>query len=175
MSPFLRAIFIVVTNIRTLIWFSFYIYQVTWVFYILLCSWWLPIKYHHTERIEKSTCQIDHGSMEAQGPSTIRPLYLQSSWFVLTPSAKLSLNKSLPRLQGDPTPFTVTLNWDHPFVIIEDEMVGWCHWLHGHEFEQALGVGDGQRSLVYCSPWGHKELDMAERLNWFVIIFCLFL
>ena len=40
----------------------------------------------------------------------------------------------------------------------EDEMVGWHHWLDGHEFEQALGVGDWQGSLVCCSPWGHKEL-----------------
>ena len=39
----------------------------------------------------------------------------------------------------------------------EDEMVGWHHWLNGHEFEQALGVGDGQGSLACCSPWGGKE------------------
>ena len=42
----------------------------------------------------------------------------------------------------------------------EDEMVGWLHQLDGHEFEQALGVGDGQGSLACCSPWGRKELDM---------------
>ena len=48
----------------------------------------------------------------------------------------------------------------------EDDMVGWHHQLNGHEFEQALGVGDGQRSLACCSPWGHKELDTNERLNW---------
>ena len=48
----------------------------------------------------------------------------------------------------------------------EDEMVGWHHWLDGHEFEQALGVGDGQGSLVCCSSWGCKELDTTERLNW---------
>ena len=47
-----------------------------------------------------------------------------------------------------------------------DEMVGWHHWLNGHEFEQALEVGDGQGSLVCCSPWGRKESDMTERLNW---------
>ena len=41
----------------------------------------------------------------------------------------------------------------------EDEMVGWHHQLDGHEFEQAPGVGDGQRSLVCCSPWGCKESD----------------
>ena len=48
----------------------------------------------------------------------------------------------------------------------EDEMVGWHHWLDGHEFEQALGVGDGQGSLTCCSPWGHKESDTTEQLNW---------
>ena len=46
------------------------------------------------------------------------------------------------------------------------EMVGWHHWLNGHEFEQALGVGDGQGSLACCSPWGHKELDTIEWLSW---------
>ena len=49
---------------------------------------------------------------------------------------------------------------------IEDEMVGWHHQLNKHEFEQALGVGDGQGSLLCCSLWGLKELDMTERLNW---------
>ena len=48
----------------------------------------------------------------------------------------------------------------------EDEMVGWHHWLNGHEFEEAPGIGDGLGSLVCCSPWGHKELDMTEQLNW---------
>ena len=48
----------------------------------------------------------------------------------------------------------------------EDEMVGRHHRLDGHEFEQAPGVGDGQGSLVCYSPWGCKELDMTERLNW---------
>ena len=44
----------------------------------------------------------------------------------------------------------------------QDEMVGWHHQLKGHEFEQALGVGDGQGCLVCCSPWGRKELDTTE-------------
>ena len=48
----------------------------------------------------------------------------------------------------------------------EDEMVGWHHRLNGHAFDQALRVGDGQGSLVWCSPWGCKELDTTERLNW---------
>ena len=46
----------------------------------------------------------------------------------------------------------------------EDEMLGWHHWLDGHEFEQALGDGEGQGSLCH-SPWGCKELDTTEWLN----------
>ena len=41
-------------------------------------------------------------------------------------------------------------------------MVGWYHGFEGHEFEQALAVGDGQGSLACCSQWGHKELDTTE-------------
>ena len=50
--------------------------------------------------------------------------------------------------------------------ITEDEMVGWHPWLIGHEFEQALGIGDGQGGLAYCCPWDHKESDRTEWLNW---------
>ena len=48
----------------------------------------------------------------------------------------------------------------------EDEMVGWHHRLYGHEFGWTPGVGDGQGSLVCYSPWGRKESDMTEWLNW---------
>ena len=48
----------------------------------------------------------------------------------------------------------------------EDEMVGWHHQLDGHEFEQSPGVGDRQGSVACCSPWGHKESDTTEQLNW---------
>ena len=51
----------------------------------------------------------------------------------------------------------------------EAEMVGWHHWLNGHDFEQVLGVGDRQGSVACCSPWGCKELDTTERLNWTMI------
>ena len=44
-------------------------------------------------------------------------------------------------------------------------MVGWHHRLNGDEFEQTPGIGDGQRSLACCSPWGRKESDMTEKLN----------
>ena len=46
-----------------------------------------------------------------------------------------------------------------------DEIFGWHHPLDGHEFEQDLGVGDGQGSLVFCSLWGHKVLDTTKQLN----------
>ena len=47
----------------------------------------------------------------------------------------------------------------------EDEMAGWHDRLHGHEFEQALEVGDGQGGLVCCSPWSHKEWNTTEALT----------
>ena len=52
----------------------------------------------------------------------------------------------------------------------EDEMVGRQHQLDRREFEQAPGVGDGQGSLVCCSPWSLKELDMTEGLKNICII-----
>ena len=47
-------------------------------------------------------------------------------------------------------------DWGQEKGMTEDEVVGWHHWLNGHEFEQVLGVGDGQGSLVCCGPCGHK-------------------
>ena len=57
-----------------------------------------------------------------------------------------------------PTEELMLLNWD-------DELVGWHHWPNGHEFEQAPGAGEGQRSLVCCSPWGREESDTTQCLN----------
>ena len=57
-------------------------------------------------------------------------------------------------------------DWGQEKGTTEDEMVGWHHQLNEHEFDQAPGVGDGQGSLACYSPWGHKELDMTEQLNW---------
>ena len=48
----------------------------------------------------------------------------------------------------------------------EDEMVGWHNHLYEHDFEHAPGHNDGQGSPAWCSPWGHKESDMTEPLNW---------
>ena len=49
--------------------------------------------------------------------------------------------------------------------MIEDELVGWHYQLNGNEFEQSPGDGEGQGTLVCCSPWRVKELDMTKRLN----------
>ena len=49
--------------------------------------------------------------------------------------------------------------------ITEDEMVGWHHWLNGHEYEQTPGGSEGQGSLACCSPWGRKEYNTTEWLN----------
>ena len=48
----------------------------------------------------------------------------------------------------------------------EDEMVGWHHWVNGHELELTLGDGEGQGSQECCRPWTYKESDTAERLNY---------
>ena len=55
--------------------------------------------------------------------------------------------------------------WQEEKGMTEDEMVGWHHWLDGHEIEQALGVGDEQGSLTSCSPQSHKESDTTEQQN----------
>ena len=47
----------------------------------------------------------------------------------------------------------------------EDEMVGWHHQLDGHEFEQVLGVGDGQGGVECCDSRSRKESDMTKQLN----------
>ena len=57
-------------------------------------------------------------------------------------------------------------NWRHQEETTEDEVVGWHHRLNGLEFEQGLGVGDGQGSLACCRLWGCKELDTTQWLNW---------
>ena len=56
-------------------------------------------------------------------------------------------------------------DWRQEKGMTKDKMVGWQHQLNGHEFEQTLGDGEGQGSLVCCSPWGLKESDKTEQLN----------
>ena len=74
------------------------------------------------------------------------------------PNAKYWLNRKDPDAGKD-------WRWEEKRTA-EDEMVGWHHQLNGHEFGWAPGVGVGQRGLVCCSPWGHKESDRSKWLNW---------
>ena len=53
--------------------------------------------------------------------------------------------------------------WRWEKEMTEDDIVGWCHWLNGHEFEQTLGVGDGQGGLACCNSWGLEEWDTTEQ------------
>ena len=57
-------------------------------------------------------------------------------------------------------------DWRQEKGTTKNEMVGWHHWLDGHEFEQVPGVGDRQGSLACCCPQGCKESDMTEQLDW---------
>ena len=56
-------------------------------------------------------------------------------------------------------------DWRQEKGTTENEIVEWHHWLNEHEFEQALGDGDGQGSPACCSSWGHKESDTTEQPN----------
>ena len=58
------------------------------------------------------------------------------------------------------------VDWRQEKGKTDNVMVGWHHHFNGDEFEKALRVGDGQGSLLFCSPWGGKESDRPERLNW---------
>ena len=73
------------------------------------------------------------------------------------PDAKSWLIRKVPDVGKD---------WRQEKGMTEDNMVGWHHQLNGHEFEQALGDGEGQGSLACCSPWGRKQSDMTEQRNW---------
>ena len=115
-------------------------------------------------------CGVGEDSWESpglQGDQTVNPKGNQSWIFIgrtnaeapilWPPDGKNWLNGKVPDNGKD-------WRWEEKGMT-EIEMVGWHHRLNGHEFEQALGVGDGQGSLTCCSPWGHKESDMTEWLN----------
>ena len=90
---------------------------------------------------------------------------IKKLWFIYTVESYSAIIKNNTQLNNkDPD---VGKDWRREETgTTEDEMVGWHHRLDGHESEQVLGVGDGQGGLACCSPWGHKELDTPERLNW---------
>ena len=124
-----------------------------------------------TEELMLLNCHIGKGSWEFLGQQEIKPVNPKrnQSWIftgrtdaeapiISPPDVKNWLIRKDPDVGKD---------WrQEEKGTTEDEMAGWHYRLNGHQFEQAQGVGDRQGSLVCCSPWGHKELDMTEQLNW---------
>ena len=90
---------------------------------------------------------------------SLEGLILKLQYFAKPPDAKNWLRK-------DPD---AGKDWKQGKGMTEDEMAGCHHQLNGHEFEQAPGIGEGQGILVCCGPWGCKESDTTERLNWTAI------
>ena len=103
---------------------------------------------------------------------SITPLW--NTWFSWYPGTRpLSSLPSLLDTSPFPQPLMlgclglhVLCSFFAMYTQTEKEMAGWHHRLDGYEFEQALGDGEGQGSLVCCSPWGRKESDSTEWLNW---------
>ena len=101
------------------------------------------------------------------GPSLIYPGYLLLLPGILVFIGGTDAEAETPKLwPPDAKNWLIGKDWRQEKEMTEDEMVGWHHQLDGREFEQALGVGDGQGSLVCCSPWGHRvRHNWATKLN----------
>ena len=109
-------------------------------------------------------------SLDCKEIKSVNPKGNQSWIFIGRPDAEAETPILLPPdaknwLTGKDPDAWKDRRWEEKGMT-EDEMAGWHHRLDGHEFEQALGVGDGQRRLAFCSPWGCKELNITEWLNW---------
>ena len=118
-------------------------------------------------------CSFREGSWESlllQGDQTVHPKGNQSWMFI----GRTDVKAETPILW--PPAAKSWLIWKDPDArkdwgqeekgTTEDEMVGWHHWLNGHEFGWTLGVGDGQGGLACWGSWGRKESDITEWLNW---------
>ena len=137
------------------------------------CEGWTLKKAEH-QRMILLNCGVGEDSWESlilQGDPTIHPKGWIQAWIVIG-----RIDVEAETLVLWPPDVKNWLIWKDPDAgkdwrweeegMTEDEMVGWHHRLNGHEFEQAMGVGDGQGGLACCSSWGHKESDITERLNW---------
>ena len=128
---------------------------------------WAPKKgYFWTVELEKTLkSPLDYKEIQP-----IHPKGNQSWIFIGTTDAKAETPITLATWCEELTHLKRPWCWERLRVGGEDttqhEMVGWHHWLGGHEFEQTLGVGDGQGSLACSSPRGCKESNMTEWLNW---------
>ena len=126
-----------------------------------------------TKELMLLNCGVGENSWESLDCKKIKPVHPKEnqSWiFIGRPDAEA---ESLILLSPDVKNWLLGKDpdagkdwWQEEKGMTETEMVRWHHWLDGHEFEQALGVGGGQGSLVCCTPWGCKESEVTESLNW---------
>ena len=137
------------------------------------CETWTVKKAEHwrTDALNSGVGEDSWESLGLQGDQTRFPKGNQSWMFIGRPHAEAETPILWPPdaknwligKDSDPGKY-----WrQEEKGMTEDEMVGWHHQLNGHELEQAPGVGEGQGSLACCSPWGHKEKDAIEWLNWY--------
>ena len=117
-------------------------------------------------------CGVGKDSWESLGLQEIQPVHSEGdqSWiFIGRTDAEAEILILWPPdvknwLTGKDPDARKDWRWEEKGMT-EDEMVGWHHWLNGHEFEQTLGDGEGQGGLACRSSWGHRESDMTEWLN----------
>ena len=132
-------------------------------------------------------CGIGEDSWESLGLKEIKPVHPKGnqSW-TLTDRTDAEAEAETPILwQPDVKNWLIAKEPDaekdwrrEEKGITEDEVVGWHHWLNGHEFEQTLGDGEGQGSLVCYSLWGCKESDTTDwtaRINCFLYVYLFYL
>ena len=117
-------------------------------------------------------CGVGEDSWESLGPKGIQPVHSQGnqSWvFIGKTDAEAETPVHWPLdAKSQPTgkePWCWERQKEKESGAVEDEMFRWHHRLNGHESEKTPGDGEGQKSLVCCSPWGWKESDMTKRLN----------
>ena len=110
----------------------------------------------------RSRCSLDHREIKPVNPKGNQPwIFIRGADVEAETSVLWPLDAKSQLIRRNPD---TGKDWRQKRMT-EDEMVGWHHWLNGHEFEEAPGVGDGQGTLACYSPWGCKESDIAERLN----------
>ena len=137
-------------------------------------SWTIRKADIECQRIDALNCGVGEDSWEPLGLQEIQPVNPKGnqSWYSLEGT---DAKAEAPIIWS---PDAQSTHWKRPWCWERlkaggEGDTGWYHWLNRHEsveqglerFEQGLGGGEGQRSLVCCSPWGHKESDMTKKLN----------
>ena len=123
---------------------------------------WVPKNWHFWTVVLEKTLEspLDCKEMKPINPKGNQPLLFIGRTDAEAEALILWLHDAKNWLIGkDPN---AGKDWRQEKGTTEDEVVGWHHWLNGHEFEQTSGDGEGQRRLACCSPWGRKESDTTD-------------